>query len=104
MSAPAFTPGPWEVKPAEEDKPYIRVRGTRLGERYKIANVLSDHPVGNEASANAHLIAASTELYEALDSIATMLAGHAGQPTHLGDVFKIADAALAKARAEQVAK
>lgn len=35
------TPGPWEIKPEEVDRPYIRIRGTRLGGRFKVANVLS---------------------------------------------------------------
>ena len=33
------TPGPWTVLPEEDDRDYIRIRGVRLGERYKIANV-----------------------------------------------------------------
>ncbi len=37
---------------------------------------------------------------EALETILEMLAGHAGQPTHFGDIFKIADAAIAKARGD----
>lgn len=41
--------------------------------------------------------AIKAELYEALDAICGMLSGFAGQPNHMGDVFKIADAARAKA-------
>lgn len=33
------TKGPWIVLPEEHDKKYIRIRGTLLGGRYKIANV-----------------------------------------------------------------
>jgi len=33
------TRGPWQVMPPENDKPYLRIRGTRLGYRYKITNV-----------------------------------------------------------------
>ena len=66
------TPGPWETKPEECDRPYIRVRGTRLGCRFKVANVLT--PVyenvhkreAEETRANARLIAAAPELLEAL--------------------------------------
>ena len=65
------TQGPWQVLPAEDDKPYIRIRGTRLGQRYKVANVVS--PVDfmpekelKETIANARLIAAAPELLEAL--------------------------------------
>ena len=34
------TPEPWELLDAEGDKEYLRIRGTVLGGRYKIANVL----------------------------------------------------------------
>ena len=34
------TPEPWELLDAEADKEYLRIRGTVLGGRYKIANVL----------------------------------------------------------------
>lgn len=35
------TPEPWKILPEECDKPYIRIRGTILGGRYKIANVIT---------------------------------------------------------------
>ena len=66
------TPGPWEIKPEEVDRPYIRIRGTRLGGRFKVANVLSPnydgvhHREADETRANAQLIAAAPELLEAL--------------------------------------
>lgn len=37
----SHTKEPWKLLPEECDKPYIRVRGTALGGRYKIANVLT---------------------------------------------------------------
>lgn len=69
------TPGPWEIKPEEVDKPYIRIRGTQLGGRFKVANVLSPdydgvhHCEADETRANARLIAAAPELLEALQMI-----------------------------------
>ena len=68
----SHTPGPWLLLPEEVDKPYIRVRGTHLGGRYKIANVVT--PIyenihereAQETRANARLIAAAPELLEAL--------------------------------------
>lgn len=66
------TLGPWRVLPEERDKPYIRIRGTRLGGRYKIANVISPNYEGVlaieaiETSANARLIAAAPDLLAAL--------------------------------------
>jgi hypothetical protein len=57
--------------PEECDKPYIRIRGTRLGGRYKIANVLTPtydrvhQREAEETRANARLIAAAPDLLEA---------------------------------------
>ena len=70
-----YSKGPWEIKPEEVDKPYIRIRGTRLGGRFKIANVLTPihedvHPrEADETRHNARLIAASPEMFELLVSI-----------------------------------
>lgn len=56
------TPGPWRKLPEEVDKPYIRIRGTMLGGRYKVANVLTPVYEGvpereaKETRANAALI------------------------------------------------
>ncbi len=66
------TPGPWVIKPEEVDRGYIRVRGARLGGRYKVANVVTPQYEGvlareaEETRANANLIAAAPELLEAL--------------------------------------
>lgn len=64
------TPGPWQILPEECDKPYIRIRGTVLGGRYKVANVLTlvydgaPEREAEETQANARLIAAAPELLE----------------------------------------
>jgi hypothetical protein len=75
MSEKTFTPGPWQTMPEEHDKQYVRIRGTQLGERYKIANVLAPDYEGaneleaDETRANARLIAAAPELLEALQEL-----------------------------------
>lgn len=72
MSKEMHTLGPWVTLPEEVDKPYIRIRGTRLGGRYKVANVITPVYEGvhereaDETRANARLIAAAPELLEAL--------------------------------------
>ena len=69
------TKGPWQLLPEECDFPYIRVRGTSLGGRFKIANVLTPVYDGagereaKETLANARLIAAAPELLAALQDM-----------------------------------
>lgn len=69
------TKGPWQILPEEADKDYIRIRGTLLGGRYKVANVPTPtyegvHPREiDETRANAKLIAAAPELLEALERV-----------------------------------
>lgn len=97
------TKGPWQVLPKEVDKDYLRIRGTRLGDRYKIANVLSPVPAAvspGEAAVtykNARLIAAATEMYEMLQQIYTSSAY-----TEATEWLPMAEikALLAKARGE----
>ena len=74
----SHSPGPWK---AEEERgvPYLKIRGSKLGERFKIANVLepvyegSRQRESDETIANARLIAAAPELLEALkESLAAL--------------------------------
>jgi hypothetical protein len=71
MSA-KHTAGPWKALPEECHRAYIRIRGTRLGGRYKVANVLApDYKDAHERDAeetraNARLIAAAPDLLELL--------------------------------------
>ena len=73
-----FTPGPWKILPEEADKDYIRIRGTALGRRYKVANVLTPIYEGahtreaEETRANANLMAAAPAMYEALSEMVAM--------------------------------
>jgi len=72
MSKLKHTPKPWRVLEPEAHRPYLRIRGTCLGGRYKIANVLCPQYDGvhdrenDETIANARLIAASPDMLDAL--------------------------------------
>ncbi len=72
------TPGPWKALPEECDRPYIRIRGTVLGGRYKVANVLTPVYEGGpshgaeETRANAKLIAAAPDLSAFAELVARM--------------------------------
>lgn len=102
MSEFKGTPGTWRVLPEEVDKPYIRVRGTLLGGRYKIANILT--PVyenvhsreADETRANARLIAAAPDLLEALQKV---IAAN-GSITDLILAVRASESAIAKALGE----
>jgi len=93
-----YTKGEWEALPEECDKPYIRIRGTVPGGRYKIANVLTPVYDGvhereaQETRANARLIASAPELAEALSRLLDASEGH---PMDYG-VKQAARLALAK--------
>lgn len=72
---PMYTPGPWQVLPEEMGKNYLRVRGTQLGLRYKIADVRHveyDKAPESEVKmtqANARLIAAAPEMLAIIQSV-----------------------------------
>lgn len=99
------TAGPWETKPEECDKPYIRIRGTRLGARYKVANVITPVYDGvgareaEETRANARLIAAAPELLDALTGLLAVVNVRIDDPRT--QQFDKARAAIAKATGEQ---
>lgn len=92
MSAPQFTPGPWSLHRRVKDDCLVHANG------YGVCDVRSE--------ANAHLIAAAPELYEAL----VALRGYgcpvcngdcaSANPTVVGCPMQQASAALAKARGE----
>lgn len=104
------TPGPWEIKQEEVDRPYIRIRGTRLGGRFKVANVLSPdydgvhHREVDETRANARLIAAAPELLKALQLLMAEQTGGNKSCGHNGFTcmcpYDKARAAIAKALGE----
>ena len=95
------TPGPWQALPEECHRAYIRIRGVRLGSRYKIANVLQpchDHMPEREAAetrANAALIQAAPDLLAALRAIMEDVDVH--NRGGWAKAMKMAEAAIARA-------
>lgn len=102
--ATSHTPTPWAVLPEECEKPYIRIRGTYLGGRYKIANVITpvyDGVLPHEAvetranaahivrCVNAHdaLLAALREMTERFESLREL---HKYGPSTLTEIARAA--------------
>ena len=101
------TPGPWQVLPEESDRDYLRIRGTRLGQRYKIANVHHD-PLAyypwhaDETRANARLIAESPVLLALVEEAIGLLGGTLWpRETTIIKWLIRAQAAVTKARGEE---
>jgi hypothetical protein len=98
MSEPKFTPGPWEHSEAGDYSDFDGASIVILGDDRRIAAV---HCSGSEGEANAHLIAASPDLYHALTKAREFIRHLTSREDHLGDMAKdaaiAADAALAKA-------
>lgn len=100
------TPGPWAALPEEVHRNYIRIRGTVLGCRYKIANVITpDYDDGKEREAketraNARLIAAAPELLEAAVDLVSRDFGSEGWDEACEQAALKLRAAIAKATGE----
>ena len=109
MSAPKFTPGPWKPCRAHEDfegplfdideddaemyaaRPFVRIEAATC-------DVAAAHDLFEFDAANAYLIAAAPELYEALAGTLDWLASYPGFGSE--QAWLKAHAALAKARGE----
>ena len=85
----SHTPGPWKV-----DRPYIRGAGRA------IASLEPGRNEGEDA-ANARLIAAAPELYEALEAAYLVLTSQKTRLEEHADAVTLARAALAKVRADE---
>lgn len=70
------TPGPWEATGLSDKGTYYKVRGSNIGEKWKIADCpFNKEDVASqkaEAEANARLIAAAPELLVALRNIVVL--------------------------------
>lgn len=111
------TPTPWQLKPGETGVNYIRIRGTSLGHRYKIANVSCPFWKGmhemehdhEESRANAAFIVRACNAHDELVDVARealLVAGAIGAGREIDpEIFagwsRTIGSVLAKARGEQ---
>jgi hypothetical protein len=110
-----FTPGPWHVERRRQCSVVLQAAGKCDGYSNRVAECPQwspapyPQPTPDEAFANAHLISAAPELYEALESLliaAAMLDEPAGfdddgdRVTLRAGMFHEARAVLAKARGQ----
>lgn len=99
MSGRKWTPGPWRVGHLEsyemDGTPFRRVYfPDQNGDN---ADLHEGHIRGADCDANAHLIAAAPDLYDALDRAAKWIAnGHDGIAPMMRQIY----AAMAKARGD----
>ena len=94
----AWTPGPWEAETlADRSPPNVRPWVGRLGESRYAA--LSCGDTQAEAIANAHLIAAAPELYEALTLALRAMEGTDDALHRAGFMKGVANPAIETARA-----
>ena len=115
MNKGKWTRSPWYVHEREIENPnfdyfpngvdgFIVSTGCEMD--WCIAAVIGNAPTPNEdddaGKANAHLIAASPDLYEALHNARVLLKALTGPDDEIAQAtIRSADAALAKARGEQ---
>jgi hypothetical protein len=98
MSKLKHTPGPWEIKDIENDANYIRIRGKKLGFRYKIANVIAEFSNEiDESKANARLIAAAPDILEILIGLSKYL-----RPRYKGQVNQINTGSIFHKQIDQI--
>lgn len=106
MSAPGFTPGPWRVMEPNAWWPGVEASDVSIvvWDAPKTEKDARDSEVGvqgndhEEALANAHLIAAAPDLFEALEAV--VAAFFASDPSVHERAMHKATAALTKARGE----
>jgi hypothetical protein len=87
----AHTPGPWETGNGAGE---VVLAAKRNGARQRIATFYIANDSA-ESFANASLVAAAPELLAALKAVQSQCAGHCDEFS--GNVWRIADAAIARA-------
>lgn len=95
MSETKFTPGPWFVSTANDENAYEMGVQSEHDVKWHVCDICGGRDIDQQA--NAHLIAAAPELFEALNLMVTTH-DEGGWPTA---TIMIARAALAKSRGEK---
>lgn len=102
-----FTPGPWEMREAddryESDTVPIYAGAHQVGDIYGFQTTQRPDMTVAEAEANARLIAAAPELYEALADLMEnpkFVTAIGGNPNMVEELMSRASTALAKARGQ----
>lgn len=109
MTDTKWTPGPWEFFEGEDNEYHGKIRddilGTIVANDWHIARIWdfndADNAATEECQANAHLIAAAPELYEALEANMQLVHALTGATDDLANnILDLGNKALAKARGE----
>lgn len=96
MAEAGFTKGPWDASRAADSYEQRQVYGS---DHEHVANVINGSAIPGRTTANARLIAAAPDLYEALANVLTAR-GAPGRDEYLTEeAFKEANAAHSAARA-----
>ncbi len=101
MTERKWTPGPWALHMLPPEESMMGQEGEwniSAQEDDMLFGKTPYYPYVSDNIADAHLIAAAPDLYEALDNLLKCHEGEGGTKYHAGD---IARAALAKARGER---
>ncbi|WP_252346877.1 hypothetical protein [Acetobacter sp. P1H12_c] len=99
MSDAKFTPGPWGLDVGFDSSPGDFDKYWQVHDGHDAIACSANCYAGNR-EANAHLIAAAPELYEALSDLVSSLECTDTDLFILREEIKVARAALAKARGE----
>ena len=99
MKKPNYTPGPWFVNGPFDDESDLFIRAHIDGDSYDIANTGCDET--GQAAANAQLISAVTDIFEALQVAVTVMRDNNIDEELSGEFEQFTDA-LTKAGWEDV--
>ncbi len=96
-----FTKGPWGLEKFKRDEKYwVSVREDGLRKVIAELSFGYDEPYESQVHANAKLIEAAPELYEALEALLNCPCNQYGEDSIYGIAIKKARAALAKAKGD----